>query len=654
MDNQTDRQDSVPTETFGRQEEIGRIELFLNNPPHNGGVLLVCGERGSGKTHLVDAALSGNKQKNDKQYLICSLLGECSLRRKKTVKRPPRYQERHIIQVPIDPFFPHITTNTKEKENENNRVDFSELQQLLIKNIIFALTSTLDPRYSVRYHGRTLRERLGWYDYWLSPTALWGSKYSMPFLKNILIAFIPLFVLLTSIQGLILPNESIHYSTLVAIILSCLTLPVIAQFFLRWLDWKALQKYSGRLYDLIHAEEAKQSLDNDRQFKLSHDGKTENTGHLLQTTAIALTAGCGVFIASGGSLPTNLNSPPVLALLAMLLGGIFTYSISHSKQKKWHRDFGTKNPAWRVTLLRRYLHLLHRCGIEPVLVIDELDKLDQHFPPSDSSTELNQFLEAFSRLKQSLGAHFFWVLVDEYRIFETVLAARKTPLQQAAATLIQDVVVIGSIPFVVASQQLIKIAPKVDVMLHPYYWIHAKGLFSGLREILDERHQVLALPLINRAHNLNTALSAVWDFEHPSLVQLFGYDNLNQLALKHHAYSHLLHNGMLAFANVILHFENNDNMLTVEDEMFLGGINLHGEYYLFDHVKSPQKFVMLGRICLMFFLLNADEEENAYLQIVESERNPESDSNQRQPSRKLALVKKTGHYLIDDKKDYLI
>jgi hypothetical protein len=113
------------------------------------------------------------------------------------------------------------------------------------------------------------------------------------------------------------------------------------------------------------------------------------------------------------------------AILPLLTLGSFIAVWTRKSSHNDHAHFDQSNPAWMVNLLRRYLFLCHRCGLEPVLVLDELDKLeelDEFYGSSENKSnetanwmvakpkkpkdKLVLFLTALARLKASLGAEF--------------------------------------------------------------------------------------------------------------------------------------------------------------------------------------------------------------------------------------------------------
>lgn len=615
----------------GRKQEIQKICKFLEEPPHEtGGVLLVTGERGSGKTRLVDEALNkkvqdtSNKIHQPKQKLF-DLFGNANTRKKQLIKRSPRQQNRFIIPVSVDPFFPHeVTCNADNKDNTSITKD---PRSQLLKNIIFSLTSTLDPRVSVRRHGRTLRERLGFWDYWFSSNAIWGSS---AFLSNHRLSskglFFFLYFLFFILISIVLSfhfefsNSNIYSgigSFLQQLLLWSLLFP-IAWILLRAYDWYALAKHSGRLYDLVHADEAQQSLHAETFRELNASAEADKKKSVLEIIlAITLIAFFSHFFPDilqkiKTETPDKITTPLLLALSFTTIILIARFIISINNKRKWHRDFGTQNPAWRVTLLRRYLHLLHRCGIEPVLVIDELDKLDKQFFPSqknanesDDNTNLRNFITAFAMLKQSLGAHFFWILIDEYRIHNEVEKARHTSPQGVAATLIQETILLGPIPFDDANTYFDTSSNKLDEKHKAYYWIKSKGLFSNLRQFEN-----LTLPdhLLSRANKLKKSINKLWNFRSSALASFFSNNDHYEYDLSNNQYVDFIRIGIMQFAQELLLWESyypDNQFMEPYLEKISSGISAPIKFDL--KSTSFEEFINLGKAFLYTELFNNDE-----------------------------------------------
>jgi len=168
------------------------IHSFLQKPTQNGGILLVTGPRGVGKTRLVDESL--NQRNNGRLDPLRAFLGDPLRSRRLSLVRSPRCNRRIIVPVPVSPFL----LQKLERSNLTNE----ELEFGLLRNLLFALTSAIDPRSRVRRHGRTLRSRLGFSRYWFSRTGLstpgWGSA------SNVWSAIVPILLAIPGTVYLIL------------------------------------------------------------------------------------------------------------------------------------------------------------------------------------------------------------------------------------------------------------------------------------------------------------------------------------------------------------------------------------------------------------------------------------------------------------------
>ncbi len=151
-----------------------QIRAYCQRATNTGGVLLVTGSRGSGKTRLVDEALN-ERDIDHKPSFFNKLFGNISNSQRIELTRKPNNVNRHIIKVDVDPFFPHTHTTPDSTPDEN------QLTLALIRNIIFALTSVIDCRYSQRKHGKTMRGKLGFWSYWFSNNALLWSRNQSAF-----------------------------------------------------------------------------------------------------------------------------------------------------------------------------------------------------------------------------------------------------------------------------------------------------------------------------------------------------------------------------------------------------------------------------------------------------------------------------------------
>ena len=480
-----------------------QLRLFYQRPTDMGGVVLVTGTRGTGKTRLVDEALNDCPEPPNKHDLFPLLLGDNPTRKRVEVTRHPRDLKRYLIKVDVSPYFPHASIINNSAENSQS---FSTDPVFdLLRNVVFALTSTIDSRYSLRDHGKTLRARLGFWRYWFAFNALTFPATS-PFPRRAWFIF-GIFSLIWLLFGIIsLDLYSAEILNTLALILLIVN-PVLSWMLLRWWDWRALQRISAKLYDQVHAAQAKSTRTRQSEKKTEWTTKlpwivllissfaalwqwnevddtrsvaTEKSMIITQrlnqnTPPSSILAKPGVDYkntlsekieshqannTTNGNSTTNDSNMSVLNLflkntnynlntlnfIKLILGGTLI-SFAASRLLKSSREdtaqFDQTKLTWMITLLRRYLFICHRCGLEPVLVVDELDKLDERewqtiFPitavkpststkddPASNATDnaklafpakdqLEIFLLAFTQLKANLGAEFLWTFIGGY------------------------------------------------------------------------------------------------------------------------------------------------------------------------------------------------------------------------------------------------
>ncbi len=441
------------------------IRDFCERATNTGGILFVSGSRGTGKSWLVDDAL--NKRSIDNKPTFWNqLFGNVSNSERLSRTREPNHVTRHIIKVDVDPYFPYSHTDSNTTSDEK---DFSTA---LISNIVFGLTSVIDCRYSQRKHGKTMRAKLGFKDYWFSNNALLWRKNN--YISKIALFVLPCFLLLLiTWVHFFVPNIMGNYFP--HIIVSTTLSPLISWIYFRWCDWRSLEKMSNKLYALVHAELLNEKKDKSAGRKQNNLWITLALVFLFILLCIGLSNDIEVLINALESQLKVLSDP-----VKVLLGGSLAASIvwTSSQRSQQHIEYGGKNPVWMITLLKRYLFLCHRCGIEPILVFDELNKLEdidewwkkrsQKTNSSDkSSTEqdgnsldesnlnnspnkLDQFLVTVAGLKASLGAEFLWILIGGPNVYSRLQQDRHDQPNGALgllATTIQQEVLVAPISY---------------------------------------------------------------------------------------------------------------------------------------------------------------------------------------------------------------
>jgi len=434
-----------------------QIRRFCHRATHTGGVLLVAGIRGVGKTHLVDEALNERNAQG--------------ISRRVQVIREPKKLPRFLIKVDVDPFFP---TDEKTIKSDAN-VDENALAFTLMRNIVFGLTSAIDSRYSLRQHGKTLRERLGFWRYWFAPNGV------VPDCIYLTIALFAFSLLIFLWVGYLLEPYSNSFPFLSGHVLACFTHPfgfvfiligsgVIAMMllmFLRWLDWRALANMSAYLFALVNAHEA--SKTDDKETSVKQELTSKLPIFLIPVLMVLL-----IYCTVNGSFKDITDLIEKHKELTGLLLAIVAYTAGKISETKNHDhiQYDQTNSAWMISLLRRYLFLCHRCGLEPVLVLDELDKLEelsdfwqesrqnqakgisssdelagQASVISPQDNKLDMFLVALARLKSSLGAEFLWVLISGPKLGERLNKHRHKRIDGnlgILATVITQEVVVGA------------------------------------------------------------------------------------------------------------------------------------------------------------------------------------------------------------------
>lgn len=460
------------------------IRDFCRHKNGTSGVLFITGPRGIGKTRLVDEALN-NRQGDIKRSWYEGLFGEdkdqCRI---ELTDIQPRGQNRTVVKIEVEPFFPHgyqSSISGNADDDKQNKRELATFQ--LIRNIVFALTSNLDPRFSTRKHGKTLLTKLGVKEYFFARNALLPR---LSFLARILFYIYLFLVVFLSLNDIAftLPigcNEFFSFLILNGLNFSFF---LVAFVFLRCLDLWGLHKTSAKLYDLVHAQDIK---------KNSEFGSELNTRiNNLWIIPIVLLIGAFSFDLVEGLKQVLKEYQPFIK--GGFLAGVLITSLNITQKQKIQVQFSQDNPIWMLTLLKRYLFMLHRCGIEPVLVFDELDKLDQIDVKEqvnenkDQSGELDCFIDVLLRLKHSLGSYSNIILIGNIHLYQKLQEDRhnqKLTLGKLS-TLIRRDIVLGAMSYEVANKYLDdKQIQNSDIELKKTYWLRSHGNFSTLIRSLD-------------------------------------------------------------------------------------------------------------------------------------------------------------------------
>lgn len=511
---------------------LDRIRRFCRRSTASGSVLLISGPRGTGKTRLADEALS--EPNGCWQNFFPSLFGDVGMRKRIAIKRKPRNLDRYLLKVDVDPNFP----NPKKTDKDTSLPDENTLAYGLVNNIIFALTSNLDVNASPRWHGKTLRSRLGWRGYWLSPNALLlPSGWLQPTLSIGFLLFFLIFIQFSSIWQLLfhrLPLISNCSLGLLALqLVFCFLIFSASWLLCRWWDWRALRKMTHRLYAMVNTSTNKETHNQESAAESQWTSK-------LPWIVVIVILGLWFFDANTSGLrPTlqrwlaNTEDNSIVYMFAMLLlsGSIIAYSVAHKDKLSLgtSEEYSQSNQAWMIDQLRRYLFQCHRCGLEPVLVLDELDKLDdmgrlvlQSRRDGAASSEvasdvksnddqikdkLDLFLIAFARLKLSLGAEFIWILIGGPNIYARLHNDRHNRTDGTLgilATVIHQEIILGPMAFGDAKKLQSNDCSENDIQM---IWLRARGNVSSMKRMLDTKDIPKGSP---RAKTLGNALIAIW------------------------------------------------------------------------------------------------------------------------------------------------
>lgn len=546
-------------------------EFCKRSTSSSGGILLVSGFRGCGKTRLVDEALSDRNQAG-RPSLLQRLFGDISDSNRVSVERRPRNIRRTLLRVDVDPFFPH--PNLEQDSKKSDEADTNALALAFIRNIVFALTSTIDCRYKSCTHGKTLRDKLGFWQYWFDSNALLHKQTSGCQMHGDYLLFAvflglalsaPLFQLwcLMALWIPVMLFLSIGYGGFALL---------IAWLFLRWRDLHDLKRMSRKLYMLVNSVKSSETQQETRESKSEWASKAP---WLLLILLLA----ASFFGFSIETFTKELDGKESMGLIAAAAVSA-TATWLFTRKEEYLEEYGKENAAWMINLLRRYLYLCHRCGLEPVLVIDELDKLEEldvwweekkqeAEGGKDSATwprvnRLDQFLLTLCRLKGSLGAEFLWILIGGPPILKRLHQDRHERTDGTLgilATAIQQEIVIGPVSLETALE-LMKPQPRDQNGNRPLYdeeatkilWLRCRGNFSTMIREIERNNDTNNSPNLDRIAN---CLENIWHPERQSLlIEYSAYSSPIWREKLENPYTQAwIHAGMMDMANRLLTHE---------------------------------------------------------------------------------------------------
>lgn len=513
--------------TNGRVEALQRLKTYLGGAAADGGVAVVVGPRGSGKTRLVDYALN---QHDDSDVGLCCGDGRPSWRWPLQVTREPRKLKRYVLKVEVTP--PASAQDARPSDAKNTHVDTDrpeDMSAAILDRMVMELTSQVDPRPSTRRHGKTLRARLGWTRYWFSPTALVTPTRLPP---SVCLAGLALVYVMAAVCFV----SYAHYQPWAWVTVMLLGPP--AWMFLRWRDWQGVIRMTGRLYDLSHAEQVR---------RVTGDTPGSDAGDRVRNVVAEQMLGLlitviGGSVTTGGLWFTNKdNQWDVMAWLVGLGVVLVMFGLVSMVRGTMHpqrSEFGGENPAWKITQLRRLLFLLHRCGIEPVLVFDELDKYDsipsrRSVPepdPGERYPQLRQFIEGLALLKLNVGAHFLILLIGDIELWNFLDTERGKHPFGPLSTLIREEIVIGPISWknaaetlrdMSAEQKSPSASPPKTENDNKLIWLLAQGLFFQMHRLVREREAIQFELEAEAVETLEKVASELWDGH--ALLRNYGF-----------------------------------------------------------------------------------------------------------------------------------
>ena len=625
-----------------REKHIDLIRAFCSSDEQNGRVLLISGPRGVGKSRLVDEALTPYKE----SWLSKRGIKACSRPRHK-VRRGPRGNKRILLKVNVDAHFPFDSEQSsaasrfKRKANSDNNRN----AMLLLRNIIFALTSNIDPRLSWRKHGRTLPKRLGLLDFWLfrpatvmSNNCFWGVVGLCSAIAGIsFIGFKP------NLVGCAFWSSAL---TFIIAALAVVILSGLVHILFRFQDWRALSEISHQLYDLAHAQEVE---DTDEDLAQKYDAAIHLQHKISFLAWISLLFGIvvSIYLYCDPPFPESkelqwffdwvVKPAPAASGVVAFFGFRFT---SNNAQRSHVARYGNKNPAWMVTLLRRYLYIAHRCGIEPVLVFDELDKLEAAFgsnldaaPPDDEqqlSPRLHAFLGALLRLRDSSGAGFLTILIGGSKLHYNLRRKRQRSLQlevsmSQTGTLIQQECCVGPISYDAALKYFPAEPTEKDKAYCAYFWLQAHGMGGNyirlLEQYISDNGAHIGKQQLDNAKKLAEELCRYWDLKNAGKDLNFrdGQDDvLNHRLADEFWYCCFIRIGMVQYCYALLegldapkslHYQDAETMLRKK----LDGLDFrNAKPKIALVVGSPDLLRLLGQY-LIFKRLQASTQLSKYI-----------------------------------------
>ncbi|MGZ8158189.1 MAG: hypothetical protein ACXWT4_05195 [Methylobacter sp.] len=475
-----------------------RIREFLRQPTAQSSVLLVIGKRGAGKTRLVDESLNERQPYTELLHKLLPWLDGRNRNSRSLEMRQPRNVNRYLLKVDVDPFFPTEESKPKNSaiathsasdnsnatltESSQDRREMKEKKQMdgrlnatgdaevafyLLSNIVFSITSMIDARPNISAHGRTLRAILGFWRYWFAPNALLLPSMSNWWVVGGLGAGYWLFKCwINFVSGLV--NAPQYVAGFGYVNVSFVAAFICAYLLLRWRDLRAVIKMGGKLYELAHAQE---TLRTDEK-KYSTNAKWAHKWAL--PTGVILAAVAFMLNQSDFKIP-HVSITKELAA-ALFGASALSLIVSFARNKEAKASYGSKNPQWMITLLRRYLYLLHRCGLEPVLVFDELDKLesphnsDHNFHPD----KLSLFLSGILRIRNTIGTNFKIILIGGESVGDRLYEERRNPKSLGPiATLVHQEIVLGPLSLASAKDYLNSCAYSPE-----FVWLRTYGVFA--------------------------------------------------------------------------------------------------------------------------------------------------------------------------------